>query len=160
VTIGNRKFALLGRLLVKRNPDVAAALLSDFQSAYILPTETDISKVPDLFSSFCAVHQLSETDVIASKHDRQVIHSKRVFIGAIISLYHPTALGDPEMMQLTKTGIVYLLADMLGRRHSNISRMIYEVILNMKVYDSFRQEVVDATQKLTSYGKNQKQENN
>jgi len=151
--IGNKEYALLGRLLYKRNRQAAVELLSDFHNSYIIPREKDLTHLPSFLAQFCEHYGVETSSFIATKHKREVVQNKKVFIAAILSLYCPGALEDPEIIRQSKTGIVYGIGEVLCLDHSNISKMIHSAIHYMKVYDSFRQEVVEVTEKLFSHGK-------
>jgi len=157
--IGNKEYALLGRLFFKRNPQAAHALLSDFRNIKASARLTDVSLLPSLFATFCTGLEKEPEDLRNAKRNRETVSSKKVFVGAILSLYCPGAFDDPGLIRLSQMGIVCGIGHVLGMQHSNVTKMVHEVILHMKHYDSFRQEVVSVTEKLSSNGKSLEQEN-
>ncbi|MBN8852242.1 MAG: hypothetical protein BGO55_00670 [Sphingobacteriales bacterium 50-39] len=156
----NKDLALLGRLLLDRHPQVAQDLLSDFRASTVDPLETDLSLIPIYFAQFCYLRETPSTLVQQAKYNRDLNHAKRLFIGAVLSIYFPSALKSPDRLSRTHTGIIDRLSDVLRITNGSVSRLVHAAIFNYKVYDSFRLEVVDLTDKLHSYGKDSKSQIN
>ena len=134
-------------------------MLSDFRTASVT-RESDLSRLPTFFALFCEHYRKDAALIIATKHDRQIVQLKQVFIAVILSLYCPGALEEPALIQQSQIGLTCGLGEVLGLNHGNVSKMIQCVISYMKVYDSFRQEVVDVAEKIYSHGKSVEQKNN
>lgn len=156
----NKDLALLGRLLLNRHPQVAQDLLSDFRSTTIEPKETDLSRLPTFFAHFCILRNVPSPLLAHAKYNRDLVDTKRLFVGAILSLYHPSAIGSPELLNRQQTGLVGALADVLQTSQAAVSKLVHAAISNYKVYDSFRSEVVELTHKLHSYGKDSQPKDN
>jgi len=148
--IGNKEYALLGRLFFRRNPQAAQDLLSDFRNMQASALLTDVSLLPSLFNQYCTALEKEPGDIRNAKHNREMMSSKKVFVGAVISLYCPGAFDDPGLIRQSQMGIVCGIGQVLGVHHSNVTKMVHEVIHYMKVYDSFRQEVVDIAERLSA----------
>jgi hypothetical protein len=124
---GGRQLAMLGRLFLLKHPDLVKPLLSSFQK----PTETDLSKITHYFTFF-------PSD----------IEGRRIFIASMLHLYSPGCFsGERYLLR----GLVKQLSLTTNHHHSNISKMIDEVIQWYRDYDDF-QAKVDERLKLLSNG--------
>ena len=145
---------------MNRHPQVAQDLLSDFHATTIAPLETDLSRLPSYFAHFCILRNTPSPLFHHAKHNRDLNNAKRLFVGAALSIYFPSALHSPDRLSRTHVGIIYRLSSVLGTTNGVVSRLAHAAIFNYKVYDSFRQEVVDLTEKLHSHGKDSQSKNN
>ncbi len=121
----SRQFALLGKILLHKKPEVAKEL---YQYLPKEPIETDFLKIPHYFISFCRIQDIEPENIRANE--------RRIFIGAMILLYNPK----------TRLLLKYL-SETIKQFPSNTSVMIEEVEFRYRKVDEFRMQVDDVVKK-------------
>lgn len=130
-----RHYALIGRLLVKNRPEIAASLLSVYET-----TEKDYSKLPKYLRQFCGFKNIKNSESI---------HHRREFLCAMLHLYSPEVFTQPSDSIKVKHGFTLKISVLLRQDPGNTSRMIREVIGLEKIYDTFRYDVTRTLEHLT-----------
>lgn len=127
LTLNNsRHFALLGKLLINKKPEVAKEL---YQYLPAKPIESDFTKIPQYFKSFCKIQNIETEDIKANE--------RRIFIAAIILLYNP------------KTRLLLKhLSETIKQFPSNTSVMIEEVEFRYRKVEEFRNQVDEIVKKI------------
>lgn len=134
VRYGKKTYTTLGRLLVKKRPEIAEELLAYCQ----LVGETDLDKIPDFFKRFCEYLHLNPDEYTGKLKDPAKQNVRRLFIGAMLHLYNRHAFHQPHTNPVMRSGFVSRLSDCQGVDISRISHVIRQVMLEEKVYDDFR----------------------
>jgi hypothetical protein len=130
-----RDYLLLGRLLVKHRPEIAASLISEQETR-----ETDFAKIPKYLKQFCKYKGVKISDHI---------NYRREFLSVMLHLYNPQVYNQPtDSIKLNK-GFVLHVSIAVQQDNGNTSRMIREVISLEKIYENFRVEVAASLQFLT-----------
>lgn len=140
----NRDLTLIARLLIKKQPDIAAELLSNYHPAD--PHDHNLQNIPVYFQAFCDHNNIVSEQLAFSRYNSEMVENKRMFIGCILDIYVPDALlyHHDEL----KHGLVTNVAATLNHSISYVSEMLKEVILQYKVYDDFREKVDECSKKM------------
>lgn len=128
---GKKHYTLLGKLLEKNRPDIAAELLS----AHSI-TEFDYNKMTSYLQLFC---HLKGSDPRDATH--VAIKYRREFLCAMLHLYNPQVFTQPRDGIVLRIGFVRQISTVILQNEGNTSRMIREVIMLENVYDDFRDQV-------------------
>jgi hypothetical protein len=144
--LNEKQYKILGRMVVKKHPDIAATLLStlDHQA-----TEEDISKITLYYDQFCDLQGISRNEYFGAVYKTSKVDIFRLFIASMIHLYYPEIYFQPiEEINMKKEGFVTALAKSLGQPISNTSSRIREVIMWEQEYDDFKEKVETVVGKL------------
>lgn len=139
---GKKHYILLGKLLAKNRPEIAAELLSAHNIA-----ETDYTKIPAFLHSFCILKGFDPKD-----STKVAIDHRREFLCAMLHLYNPQVFSQPIDGITLKVGFVRQVSNVILQHESNTSRMIREVLMLERVYDDFRNDVDTSLQYLKGKG--------
>lgn len=89
----NKFYAILGKLLIQKEPETASKLIS-LHISESKPQETDLNKIPDLFIKFCTAQNLEPEDYKGALFKSSKIDQRRLFIGTMVKMYgNPWGLG-------------------------------------------------------------------
>lgn len=135
-----RHLSLLAKLLIQKEPEVAQRLISTYLPTSE-PIETDFSKITELFTRFCFIRGLEREDNVGPLYKSAKIDQRRIFVAAIIQLYHPR----------TRLLAKYLW-EVLNQEKSRVSRLISEAEVRYRAYQEFREETNDIIIKLKKSG--------
>jgi hypothetical protein len=135
-TFGRREYAILGRLLLSKKPDIANELITAYLP-HEEPKETELNKVYKLLMAFCAVNNLSISDCTGP--GRSQTTNRRIFICCIIHLYAPQFLNDTTLY--VNRGLVLELTKILHSQRDRVSRLIRQAILWKNSYPDFAEQV-------------------
>lgn len=109
----NRKdYTILGKLLCKQKPDIAAELCGQLKG------ETDLEKLRVYFSKFCDINRLSNP---------LTPESRRLFVSTILQIYRP------HTRRLSVS-----LANLLKMDKGNFKKLMDESDLHYRVYPEFK----------------------
>lgn len=139
--LGKKPYTLLGRLLAKRMPEVAQALMTSFHEETVKPTETDHSKLEIYFLAYCQIRDIEPLELRGNLHKAGKIDVRREYIGSMLRLYNPQLYVQPPSDMIIHYGFVKSLANVLELREQNIGRTIRETVLREKVYEAFANQV-------------------
>lgn len=144
-SFSRKHYALLGKLLIQKEPETAQKLIQTFIPED-KPQEEDFTKIPALFERFCLIKGYDHnTAPRASK-----VETRRLFIAAVLHLYNPHVYNQPANQIILKYGFVRNISQVLHQKESNVSTMIREVILWEKQYEDFSNNVNSIIEKLTN----------
>lgn len=130
---------LVGRLLVQQKPALAIELLTNYNPPP--PPLHDISSIGFLYDLFCTANKLNKEEI--SQPYREC-DQRRVFAGAIVSLYDPEAILFSRRI---KDGVVKGIRIAMGQTWpSNISKLVREARVRQRVYPDFKQRMDDTLQ--------------
>lgn len=128
---GKKHYALLGKLLEKNRPDIAAQLITAHYTA-----ESDYSKMRSYLQQFCQLKKSDPRDA-----SQVAINYRREFLCAMLHIYNPHVFNQPTDGIVLRIGFVRQVSKVIIQNEGNTSRMIREVITLEKVYDDFRDQV-------------------
>ncbi len=137
LAVGVTYYQLLGKLLVNQRPDVAEEILSQIHK----PIDIDLGKMDHYLSAFCSKHKITPSSITEVKHKSRAVELRRLFVASMLKVYHPGAFQCIEVLAIQRSGLVYKLSEVLHSNEGNMSKMIREVIMMVKVYDEFRDQV-------------------
>lgn len=126
---GNKYFIQLGKLLSKQKPELAEEL-SQYLPASRQPIESDLTKVPFYFQSFCAIQQIDPKEYTGALYKSSKIDKRRFFIAVMILLYHP------RTRLLAKC-----ISETIGQDPGDTTRMIQQVEFRYQHIEEFRVQV-------------------
>lgn len=122
-------FNQLGRLLLKKKPEIAQELISEYLPARV-PLDADLDKIPDYFQTFCRLQQLDPKEYTGPLYKSSKIDKRRLFVAAIILMYHPR----------TRLVAKYI-SETIGQDPSNTVKLIQEVEFRYKELEDFKTQV-------------------
>jgi hypothetical protein len=144
--LNEKQYKILGRLLVKKHPDVAQSLLATLNHT---ASEDDITKIDLYFIRFCTLQGIAKESYYGAVYKTSKVDVFRLFIASMVHLYFPEVYFQPiEELNLKKNGFVTAIAVATGQHTANVSSRIREVVLWEKEYDDFREKVVTMVEKL------------
>jgi hypothetical protein len=144
--LNEKQYKILGRLVVKKHPDIAASLLLSLSH---IPSQVDISKINAYFDRFCCLQGIEKQTYFGPVYKTSKVDMFRLFIASMVHLYYPEIYFQPiEELNLKKNGFVTAIATATGQQTSNVSSRIREVVLWEKEYDDFKEKVVTIVEKL------------
>jgi hypothetical protein len=134
IALSTKTYTRLGKLLLQKEPETAAKLI-----ALHLPQKThesDISKIPDLFQTFCKIQNIDPDKYRGPLYKGEKSDQRRLFIAAIVQMYGEAwGLG----MALSRT----LVQDSSATR-----RIIMEVDFRYKKISEFQTQVNTIIEKI------------
>lgn len=122
-----RDLPLLGRLMIKKYPEIAAELLSSYNPA--APFDDNLTNVSHYYSRYNTFPDFN----------------KRVFVGVMVAIYSPESLRNDDNQ---RKGLITTIAQVLNLSHQYISLLAKESILYYKIYDDFREKVDIVTEQM------------
>lgn len=128
----------LGRILLSKEPAIAQALISEYLPARSKPIETDLTKIPDYFTSFCELQQINPEDYTGALYKSSKIDKRRLFVAVIILMYH----------RRTKL-VAKCISETVGQDPAMTTRMIQEVEFRYSKVDEFKSQVDEVVKLLT-----------
>lgn len=131
---GNKAYLALGKLLVKKRPEIAAELLPIAQS------EKDFSNIPAFFHQFCAHRKLSPENLTKPK-TKEDFDERRYFIGAMLMIYAQHVYSHPPAYPVLPYSIGARIREVLLMPKSVISAQIRQVLSDYRHYDFCRDQI-------------------
>jgi hypothetical protein len=145
-------YALLGRLLLRSEPEKARELLDSYRCE-AQPIETDFARIPDHFTRFCSLKGLHPKDYIGALHKTSLVEVRRTFIAAMIHMYLPQAFTFPDARRHKDGwGLIKTLARHFGQSKSVISKMAREAIAWSNEYEDFNESVLSIFHQMNAHG--------
>jgi hypothetical protein len=145
MVLSPKQYKILGRLVVKRHPDLAETLIQ--QLAQDKPLQHDIQKIQVYFTCFCNLPGIEA--FFGPSRKMENVDACRLFIATMIRLYYPELHHQPiEELNLRKTGFVSTVAETIGLKVSNVSYRIRQVVRWEHQYDDFRLKVQETLKNL------------
>jgi len=139
-------YKILGRLVVKRHPDLAETLIATLITDK--PLQSDIRKIQVYFLCFCNLPGVEA--FFGPSRKTENVDACRLFIAAMLRLYYPELYKQPiEELNLRKTGFVSTIAETTGLKVSNVSYRIRQVVSWEHQYDDFRERVDQTVKELS-----------
>jgi hypothetical protein len=128
---------LLGKLLIRKRPDVAQQLISDYQVAAsdIAVSDEAINKT---LSEFIQIRGIEPDFIIGSTRNRKRGAERRIFIAVILHLFQPHVFHIKTNDIYLKTGLVSQLARSLNIHAPRVSYLVRDVVTTERAYDDFR----------------------
>jgi hypothetical protein len=151
-----KDYALLGKLLFQKKPEIAQELLAFLPTQ--APAETDLSKIPEYFRRFCEVKDIDPKDYTGSLYKSKKVYERRIFVAAMVHLYNPEAYLRPIDFIRQHRGLTRALCEAFCIKagswstSGNVSNMIREVIIWEKNYDDFAEAVSNIITQITTIG--------
>lgn len=141
-SLGKKQYALLGRLLTQKNPELA----NDYFTTYLegSPIETDLSHetLAGYFIAFCHIQDIKNPEQYQGAiHKTSMVDVRRTFIGVVLHLYCPQVYNQPIEHLNIQRGMVKNLSFLFKMEPINVSRMIREVVTMDRVYEGFKEKV-------------------
>lgn len=138
--VSKKNLSLLGHELLKRYPNIASEILTDIiasTSGYI----TDTSLVNYYFDAFCDYTNQDSGRIRNTKNNYSVTETKRIFVGFVIKIYHPNLFKIRTGFFQPQIGLIKNLSSTLNMDEGNISRLIRQVIVRIRVYNDFAEYI-------------------
>lgn len=135
---GKKEYLALGRILVRRRPDLAAELLplSNQQN-----NQTDRSLIPKLFESFCNLYNCQPADLRGKLKKATQHKHRRIFISVVLYFYAVEVYSHPPSSPVIPIGLSKSLAECLVIKKAAISILIRNVLNDYRNYEDFSNEV-------------------
>lgn len=126
----------LGKILYQTKPEIAIEIMAEYLPARP-PLETDLTKIPSYFTSFCNLLNINEKEYTGALYKSSKIDKRRLFVAVIILMYHP------------RTRMVgKYISETIGQDTSATRRMIEQVEFRYKHIEEFRNQVDDVVKKI------------
>jgi hypothetical protein len=146
--LSQKHLALLGKLLLKTEPETAHRLLSTY-----LPQEqpafSDLSRIPDLFLLFCQVNNLNVEEYKGALCKTSKMNWRKEFIAVILHFYCPQVYRQPLDQIILNQGLLKGICDAV--RYSSkgsMHKFVREVVLWERNYEDFRASIASNIQKM------------
>jgi hypothetical protein len=144
--LNEKQYKILGRMVVKKHPEIAATLLGTLDHQAL---EEDISKITSYYDQFCELQGIQRNEYFGAVYKTSKVDIFRLFIASMIHLYYPEIYFQPiEEINMKKEGFVTALAKSIGQHTSHVSNRIREVIMWEQEYDDFKEKVETVVGKL------------
>lgn len=141
---GKKQHQLLGWLLIRHKPELAQELLGSYSDQRPTLSDAEGRMIGRYYSAFVKITYQVDLG--------KPTNARRLFIGAMIRIYHPGLHQQPADALMIRPGLVSQLARVTLQKEANVSTMIRQVLFQEKVYDDFREQVDLITQKLLHDG--------
>lgn len=142
-TSSKRKWTLLGRLVMEKEPELA----DEYLRPYSVIMERDLKQIPDLFKRYCEIEGIDKYDYYNGMPTRKKMEIRRIFTAAMIHIYYP-GIYQQSIINIGNFGFGYALSDVLSQHGSNVSKTIKKVVFWEKNYQDFKEKVLSVTEKL------------
>jgi hypothetical protein len=143
-TYGRKEFAILGRLLFSKKPEIANELIVAYLPS-VKPKETEIKNVYKLLIAFCAVNDLKITECTGT--GRAKVSNRRIFLCCILHLYTPYFFCEGNISK-AHYGLVSECSKVLGTATPMITRTMQQAIVWNKSYPEFAEQVKSSLAKM------------
>jgi hypothetical protein len=128
-------YSLLGKLLVRNEPEVAYRLMAAIAAPE--PLDTDLTKLKDYFLTFCLIQGINSKEYTGALYKSSKIDQRRLFVACMIQIYTPGARSlNRKLSQIFK-------AD-----ETNTRKMRDQVDMWYRTSDQFREKVDETVNKL------------
>ncbi len=141
--IGEKQYRMLGRLVIKKYPELAKELLASYMQHQ--PLEMDHTKLKNYFTIFCRTQGVKEEDYRGPLFKSEKVSKRRLFTACMMHLYCPQVYHD---VSLSRTGFVLAMSETLRQKPANVSSTIREVVLWENRYDDFASTVEQSLEKI------------
>lgn len=145
-TLGKKQYLLLGKLLVLRQPDLAADLLRQISTDH---QEKDFSRVPDYYQAFCVIAGVDPYEYKGALNCTARVDTRRLFISAMLHLYSPEVYNHPSDCINIRRGFVKAVSEVLDVDADYMSRFIRQTISMEKHYEWYQEKVNQTRAQLT-----------
>lgn len=136
--VGQKKYAALGKLLLKKRPEVASELMMYLNSD---SSETRLDLIPQYFQTYCRIKNIDPFNCTGKLDTHAKMRDRRVFIAAILVMYCKQVYQQPTDQLVLPYGIVKKLEKCLSISKAYASVIIRQVINEHRIYEDFREEV-------------------
>lgn len=135
---GKKEYLALGRILVRKRPELAAELLPQSNQQN---NQTDRALIPKLFESFCNLYNCQPFELRGKLKKTEQHKHRRIFISTILHFYAVEVYSHPPSSPVIPTGISKALVECLGIKKAAISILIRNVLYDYRNYEDFSNEV-------------------
>ena len=143
-----KQFLLLGKLLVKRHPELATELMQEVTEDE--PQETDLSKIESYFQSFCEQMNIDPHEYKGGVKKRSKTHIRRLFVSVMIHIYQPQSFRQPTNQIIITYGFNRTISQVLGLNEAYMCRVVRDAIGVEKIYQDYREQVDEIRRTLTT----------
>lgn len=126
-------------VLHKEYPHIVEKITNDVNASLPADKLTDLSKIVLIIESFKREKNLNEINFNNEDRKRGVVENRELLIAVILLFYAPHRLINIERRE--RNGIVDAFSKITGTSRRILSNTIVMVVVNFKVYDSFKSEV-------------------
>lgn len=144
---GRKEFAILGRLLLTKKPEIANELISTYLPAKEA-IETDQSKIGYFFLVFCKVQDIDLNEYLGPVYKSNKVAVRRLFIACILNLYAPHVFIHPLQNTSINRGLIKQLANTLQWDKQPVSVMVRQIVLWQNQYKDFSDQVSEVLEKM------------
>lgn len=132
-------------MVYKVSPEIALHMLKQIDG--VKPQMDNIHLIPDLFTKFCAHKGIDGINSITHTKT-EYVYLRHVFMAVIIKLYNPELLSSIHQFK-TKRQLCIQIAKVLKAHRSWVSHNINTVVVRLKVYDDFENDVLETIKVIT-----------
>lgn len=130
ISLSQKQCVTLWAILTQKEPEIASKLVR-LHIPQHTATETDLKKIPELFTKFCIAQNLEPENYKGALFKSHKIDQRRLFIGTLVQLY-----GNVW-------GLATAISLAVNQHRPATTKMIGEVMMCYDTNDSFS-EAVDA----------------
>jgi len=145
--ISRKKLSFIGYQLLKRRPDIATEILTEYIATSKSQIE-DTSLISWYFDAFCESISQSREDIVNIKNNYSFHERKREFVGLVIKIYHPAVFSSNADFFQPQRGMITNLSSTLNVNKGNVSRMLSEVLVRLRAYDDFKLSIENLYNKI------------
>ncbi len=133
----------LGKFVAAQHPDLAKVIVHRYLHSDAI--DENLDNIPAYYAGFLAVCP-STVEVNSS-------YAKRLFISVMLRIYSPGVYEQPPKDLVMRQGLVVAVSKTVSLNQGYLSRCIRSVIVHEKVYEDYREQVLDIVERLTGKAK-------
>lgn len=143
---GYPKFRVIVRMLERLHPDIYDRLVK--QNGMTEPAETDLSKIPELYTAYLRKNSLMTEDLDSGRQSglnrTEKGNARRVFIAAMVQIFSPYSFTMQPPVMFT-TGLISTLARSIGIDRVSAWNMTHQIPVWYRTDQEFKQKVDETT---------------
>ena len=119
---------LIGQAVVAYHPDILQEILPLIKKPQ--PILVHLHLLKPLFSEFCKLNEVNESDMVGTHKGLKINDLKRLFIGAVVTLYCPEVLNDlykgilREHLRSELAGLLQIEASWISAQVSSLKTIL------------------------------------
>lgn len=132
-----RNVQMLGRILIKKRPDLANEFLQECMEQMAAPVK-DTSLIGYYFEAYCTEIGTQKDVMLSSNKDHSVSKRRKEFIGLVLKIYHPYIFTNKCICFKPTKGLITSLSLTLQMNKGNVSHAVQEVCKWIELYQDFK----------------------
>jgi hypothetical protein len=142
MTRSQNEYRLIGKLLMKTEPDKAEELLSSYQNKGI---DTDLGNIHGYYLAFCRLQGVDPATYRGKIYKTSLVDVRKLFISVIMHIYCPQVFEQNPRIIRFPYRLANTLSSELRIANAAASLNMHELINFEKIYSEYKQKVEETT---------------